>query len=76
MAIDSNSTFSNDNHFEAEVRRIGKEIWPTGRIERSPIVDNHERDAIIYTNDMIFVIEATTSRKKEKIETDAKKQFN
>lgn len=67
------SLFADDAHFEAEVRRLARFVWTEGRVQRSPIIDGHERDALIETNDIVIVIEATTSRKSEKIENDSKK---
>ena len=37
------------------------------------MVDGHERDAIVQTPDICFVIEASTSRKREKAQFDAEK---
>lgn len=76
MTPDPNSAFSSDNHFEVEVRRIAQLIWPAGKVNRSPMVEGRERDAIVQTPDIITVIEATTSRKMNKIEEDAKKTAN
>lgn len=73
MTLGPTSAFCDDTHFEVEVRRLARLIWPTGRLERSPIVDGRERDAIVQTPDLVQVIEATTSRRKDKIEDDAKK---
>ena len=73
MRPDPNSPFSNDNHFETEVRRIAQLIWPRGKVDRSPTIDGYERDAVVQTPDLVIVIEATTSRRKEKISDDAKK---
>ena len=37
------------------------------------MLDGRERDAIIQTPDLCFVIESTTSRRKDKVEFDARK---
>ncbi len=73
MTPDPNSPFVSDAHFEAEVRRVANLIWPHGTVSRSPLVAGHERDAIVQTPDIITVIEATTSRRKDKVADDAKK---
>ena len=73
MKPSPNSPFSDDGHFEAEVRRLARLIWPHGKIDRSPMVDGRERDAVVQTPDLVTIIEATTSRKKDKIADDAKK---
>lgn len=73
MDMDPNSSIVSEAHFESEVRRLAALIWTSGRVNRSPIVDAHERDAIIQTQDIIIVIEATVSRRKDKIENDSKK---
>ena len=73
MKPDPNSPFSDDRHFEVEVRRLAKLIWPSARIYRSPLVEGRERDVIVQTPDLVYVIEATTSRKQDKVTTDARK---
>ena len=73
MSAGRTSPFADDGHFESEVRRLAKLIWPAAHVRRSPIVDNYERDAIITTPDIFIVVEATTSRKAEKIRHDGKK---
>jgi hypothetical protein len=76
MLPDPNSPFTSDANFESEVRRVARLIWPHGKFDRSPLVEGYERDAIVQTPDIITVIEATTSRRKEKISDDAKKTNN
>ena len=73
MVPDLNSPFASDTHFEVEVRRIARLIWPHGKLDRSPLIEGFERDAVVQTTDITHVIEATTSRRKEKIVDDAKK---
>lgn len=73
MQPNSNPIFSSDTHFEVEIRRIAGMIWPAGKVQRSPTIDGRERDALIQTPDLVFVVEATTSRRKDKIAEDAKK---
>lgn len=73
MLSDPNSPFLDDYHFEAEVRRVAGLIWPASQVDRSPIIDGRERDAVVRTPDLAIVVEATTSRKKDKIADDSKK---
>jgi hypothetical protein len=73
MTPDPNSPFASDGHFEVEVRRVARLIWPHGKLDRSPLIEGYERDAVVQTPDIIIVIEATTSRRKDKIADDAKK---
>lgn len=73
MVMSDKGSFVDDAHFEAEIRRISRLIWPSSKVERSPMVEGRERDAIVETPDIAIVIEATTSRRKDKIENDAKK---
>lgn len=62
--------------FEDEVRRIARELWPTARFAGAAMVEGRERDAVFETDECIHVLEATTSRKKEKAQTDAAKVAN
>lgn len=73
MPRDPRPTIVDDQHFEIEVRRISALLWPNAKIERSPMLEGRERDAVVQTPDFLLIIEATTSRKKEKTEQDAKK---
>lgn len=73
MVPEPNSPFVSDSHFEVEVRRIARLIWPRGKFDRSPLIEGYERDAVVQTPDIITVIEATTSRRKDKVSDDAKK---
>lgn len=73
MLEQQESQFIDDQHFEREVRRIARILWPSAALDRSPIVDGLERDAIVQTPDITIVIEATTSRRKDKAEHDGKK---
>lgn len=65
-----------DAIFESEVRRVASVRWPT--VE--PVVPENffgrERDAVIVTDDLIHIIEGTTSRKKSKAEDDIKKSID
>lgn len=59
--------------FEREVRRTARELWPRAIDPGPEKIDGRERDGIFRTPDIVYVIEATTSRKKDKIDYDAKK---
>lgn len=67
------ATRAENENFEAEVRRIGRELWPTAR-DSGPIkIDGQERDGIFETEECIHLLEATTSRRKEKAKEDIQK---
>jgi hypothetical protein len=68
-----NAPFASDQDFEEEVRRIARARWPSAAAIPSPVIDGQERDGIFITEDVIFIVESTTSRKKEKAEHDVKK---
>jgi hypothetical protein len=62
-----------NEHFENEVRRIARELWPSAEFSGSTVVDGRERDGIFETEDCIHIVEATTSRRKEKAKEDIAK---
>jgi hypothetical protein len=59
--------------FENEVRRIARALWPDARYSGARNVDGRERDGIFETEECIHLVEATTSRKLDKIEQDIRK---
>ncbi|WP_417482625.1 NACHT domain-containing protein [Maricaulis sp.] len=59
--------------FEEEVRRIARLLWSTDQSGGSATEDGRERDGIFENRDMIHIVEATTSRRKDKIQGDAHK---
>ncbi len=65
--------FSSDSEFEDEVRRIARQLWPSAEFDGAALRDGRERDGVFVTEEMVHVLECTTSRKKEKAETDVKK---
>jgi hypothetical protein len=62
-----------DKIFEQEVRRVARELWPSAALGGATKVDGRERDGLFETSEIIYILEATTSRKKDKVEYDAKK---
>ena len=62
-----------NEHFEDEVRRIARQLWPAARFSGSAIDDGQERDGIFETEECFHLLEATTSRRKEKATTDVSK---
>lgn len=62
-----------DRVFEQEVRRVARELWPAAELGGAQNVAARERDGLYATADAIYVIEATVSRKKEKIDINSKK---
>jgi len=67
------ATRRKNEYFEDEVRRIARELWPSAEFSASTIVDGQERDGVFETEDCIHVVEATTSRRKEKAKEDIAK---
>ena len=60
-------------HFENEVRRIARNLWPSAAFSGSAKEDGQERDGIFVTDEMVHLIECTTSRRKDKAEQDGRK---
>ena len=61
------------HEFEVEVLRIARSLWPDNEFSGSQMELGRERDGIFETEDCIHIIEATTSRKKEKAQNDIRK---
>ena len=59
--------------FENEVQRIARQLWPAAEFDGAAMVDGREIDGIFDTEDCRHIVEATTSRRKEKAEEDLKK---
>ena len=59
-----------NERFEQEVRRIARALWPSSEFSGAVMVDGRETDGIFETEDCIHIVEATTSRKKEKASQD------
>ena len=59
--------------FENEVRRIARLLWPAAEFAGAAMVDGREFDGIFDTEDCRHIVEATTSRRKDKAEDDLKK---
>jgi hypothetical protein len=62
-----------NEQFEDEVRRIARELWPSAQHSGAAIVDGQERDGIFETEECYHLLEATTSRKKDKAQADIAK---
>src|SRR5579862_2240184 len=71
--------FMNDNlngaAFEASVRQVARQLYRHANSTGSIELDNRERDEIIDTGTELIVVEATQSRKLEKIKHDLKKSI-
>lgn len=63
----------NEEDFEETVRRYARLLWSDAALAGSKLIDNRERDGYFETKESIFIIESTTSKKKEKIEYDGRK---
>ena len=60
-------------HFEDEVRRIARALWPRAEFSGAAVLGRRETDGVFYTEECIHVIEATTSRSKSKALEDINK---
>jgi hypothetical protein len=60
-------------HFENEVRRVARQLWPSAEYSGAQMVDGRERDGYFETEDCLHLIEATVSRGKDKAQEDIKK---
>ena len=67
------ATRSENEHFENDVRRIARELWPAAQYGGAVLVDRRETDGVFDTEDCRHVVEATTSRKRAKAEEDIRK---
>ena len=61
--------------FEADVRRIAGILWPQRVAPHPTVVLGRERDGVFETGDVVHVVEATVSRKVEKVERDLRKSI-
>jgi hypothetical protein len=59
--------------FEDEVKRICRNLFSNSVGQGSEKVDGRERDGIFWNGDLYTVVEATTEKKKDKADGDAKK---
>jgi NACHT domain len=59
--------------FEDEIRQIGRILWVEAALGGSKELEGRERDGVFEARDIIHVVEAAVSAKKEKAEDDAKK---
>lgn len=63
----------NDTAFEDDVRRIARYLWPAAAFSGSAKEGERERDGVFITDEMVHLIECTTSRRKDKSEYDTQK---
>ena len=65
---------NDEKYFEQKVLELARHIWPSSSYYGgSSIRGGRERDGIFETEEMIHLIEVTTSRSKKKAETDIRK---
>lgn len=62
-----------DIAFESQVRSLARAMYPNSGGGDADIEMGRERDCIIFSGDDIIVIEATTSRRADKVRADCKK---
>jgi len=63
----------NSQEFEDEVRRVARLLWPEAEFGGATIESGKERDGVFEGGDFIHVVEATTSRAKDKATKDGSK---
>jgi hypothetical protein len=56
--------------FEDEARRIARELWPSAQYDGALLVDGRERDGVFETEECFHLLEATTSKRKDKAQKD------
>ena len=64
---------SGDLDFENEVRDIARHLWPVAAFSGSAKEGGRERDGVFITDEMVHLLECTTSRRKDKAEQDTRK---
>ena len=62
-----------DTAFENAVNETARHLWPQAAYSGSTTYGGRERDGVFETDEMVHMIESTTSRRKEKAEQDTKK---
>lgn len=67
------ATREENEYFEDEVRRIARGLWPSAAYAGAVKVDGQETDGVFTTEECIHIVEATTSRRKEKAKQDLSK---
>lgn len=67
--------YTDDTHFENEVRRIARSRWPDAQYSGASLINGRERDGVFETEDVIHYVEATTSKRADKARSDTKKLF-
>ena len=66
---------TDDTLFEAGVLRIARHRWPGAESTGPTLIDGQERDGIFITEECVHLVECTTSRRKDKADSDLKKLF-
>jgi len=59
-----------DGIFEAEVRRVASELFPKARNNGPIMLEGRERDGVFNDGEVIHIVEATKSKRKDKAEKD------
>ncbi len=56
--------------FESEVRRVAKQLFPNSETFGPVILDGRERDGVYEDTEVVHVVEATISRRRDKALSD------
>lgn len=70
MTAMNDVTRQENEQFENDVLRIARALWPAAAYSGASKVDGQERDGIFETDECVHLVEATTSRRKDKAEKD------
>lgn len=62
--------------FEGEVRRVARALWPRAAKGGATIVAGRERDGIFDEGEIIHIVEATASRRRDKVQRDIEKSID
>ncbi len=65
--------YRSDADFENDVREIARHLWPSAAFYGSTKEGGRERDGVFITDEMVHLIECTTSRRKDKAVQDTQK---
>lgn len=62
--------------FEQRVREIARILWPSAEWGGASVRLGRERDGVFVTEDVVHIVEATTSRRRDTVEENARKTIS
>jgi hypothetical protein len=60
-------SFNDPKLFEAEVRNVARALWRPIGYSGALTIDGRERDGVFFTEDVIHIVECTTSKKQQNV---------